>query len=109
LFAYLEQEVLARQTAEVQAFLLGSSVLAELEPSLCEDMLGTPTSAALLRQIERQGLFVAARGADHYRYHPLFHAFLEERARATLPEWADLHRRAAAYFHAAGAGEQVLY
>jgi LuxR family maltose regulon positive regulatory protein len=109
LFAYLAQEVLARQPAEVQAFLLRSSVLAELEPSICDDILGTPTSAALLRQIERRGLFVAARGADHYRYHPLFHALLKERARATLPQWADLHRRAAAYFHAAGAGEQVLY
>ncbi len=109
LFAYLTQEVLARQPAEVQAFLLRSSVLAELEPSICNDILGTPTSAALLRLIERRGLFVAARGADRYHYHPLFHALLQERARATLPEWADLHRRAAAYFHAAGAGEQVLY
>jgi LuxR family maltose regulon positive regulatory protein len=84
LFAYLAQEVLDRQPEAIRAFLLRSSVLAELEPSACDRILGMTTSAALLRRIERRGLFVTARG-NHYRYHPLFQAFLEERARATLP------------------------
>src|SRR5262249_8746960 len=109
LFAYLAQEVLGQQPEELRAFLLRSSVLVELEPSACDDILGATTSAVLLGWIERRGLFVTARGAKRYRYHPLFHAFLHERARATLPEWIDLHRRAAAYFQAAGAGERVLH
>ena len=63
LFAYLAQEVLARQPAEIQAFLLRSSVLAELEPSdLRQAFSARPTSAALLRRIERRGLFVDGAG-----------------------------------------------
>jgi LuxR family transcriptional regulator, maltose regulon positive regulatory protein len=109
LFAYLAQEVLDRQPEVIHAFLLRSSILAELEPSACDSILGITSSAALLERIERGGLFVMGRGADRYRYHPLFHAFLHERARATLPDWADLHRRAAAYFQDLGAGDQVLH
>ena len=109
LFTYLADEVLARQPAAIQAFLLRSAILAELEPGACDAILGLTTSATLLRALERRGLFLTATGAGRYRFHPLFHAFLQERARATLADWAGLHRRAAAYFQAAGADEQVLY
>jgi LuxR family transcriptional regulator, maltose regulon positive regulatory protein len=109
LFAYLAQEVLARQSEVIQAFLLRSSILVELDPSACDYILGRNDSAVLLQQIEHRGLFLTLRGADHYRYHPLFHAFLEERARAALPEWTDLHRQAVAYFRSAGAGEHVVH
>ena len=109
LFTYLAHEVLARQPADIQAFLLRSAILAELEPGACDAILGLTTSATLLRALERRGLFLTATGAGRYRFHPLFHAFLQERARSTLADWAGLHRRAAAYFQAAGADEQVLY
>ncbi|HET9221444.1 MAG TPA: BTAD domain-containing putative transcriptional regulator, partial [Roseiflexaceae bacterium] len=108
LFAYLAHEVLARQPDDIQAFLLRSSILVELEPSACDYILGRNESAVLLQQLEHRGLFLTLRGVDRYRYHPLFRAFLQERARTALSEWFDLHRRAVTYFRAAGAGEQVL-
>lgn len=109
LFAYLAQDVLARQPDDVQLFLLRSSVLSELRPDVCDEVLATEDSAERLQEVERRGLFLARLDGGLYRYHPLFHAFLQAEARARLPEWAALHQRAAAHYQTAGAGEQVLY
>ena len=109
LFTYLAHEVLAGQPPDVQVFLLRTAVLAELDPPACDDLLGIASSAEWLRRLYRGGLFLTALGADQYRYHPLFHAFLQQRGRAGLPEWAELHARAAAYYRSIGAGERVLY
>lgn len=108
LFDYLAQEVFARQPDHVQALLLRSAIFAEIEPSACAHVLGED-SAAQLPALEQHGLFLARVGETRYRYHPLFHAFLQARAQTVLQEWADLHRRAGAYFQAAGAGEQALH
>ena len=114
LFEYLAREVLANQPPEIRSFLLRSSVLTELEPAACAGVLGIADAAARLEGLYRRGLFLTAQAtrdgaAGLYRYHPLFHSFLRERAATTLPEWNDLHTRAAAYYREAGAGEQVMY
>jgi DNA-binding SARP family transcriptional activator len=109
LFAYLAQDVLAHQPAEIRTFLLRSALLADLEPSVCDALLQTDGSAAALRALERRGLFLTPQGDQSYRYHPLFQAFLRERARAELPDWAELHRRAAEVYRARGADEQMLH
>jgi len=109
LFAYLAQEALDGQPDNIQAFLLCSSVLAELDPAACDYVLGGTGSSALLRTIERRGTFLVAIGEERYRYHPLFQSFLQQRARATLPNWLTLHQRAAAYYRTIGAHENVLY
>jgi LuxR family transcriptional regulator, maltose regulon positive regulatory protein len=108
LFAYLAREVLARQPAGVQDFLLRTSVLAELRPAACDYILGVANSAQQLEALYGQGLFLTAIGGGAYRYHPLFHEFLQERA-AELPRWKELHLHAADYYRSEGAGEQVLY
>lgn len=109
LFAYLAQEVLARQPRDIQSFLLRSSVLSELDPAACDHVLGITSSEAQLSSLYRRGLFLTSLGDGVYRYHPLFHSFLQEHATATLPEWSSLHVRAADYYRRMGAGEQVLY
>jgi DNA-binding SARP family transcriptional activator len=109
LFAYLAQETLAGQPEDIQAFLLRSSVLAELDPVACDYVLGGTGSGALLRTIERRGTFLTAIGDEGYRYHRLFQCFLQRRARETLPDWLALHQRAAAYYRTIDAHENVLY
>jgi LuxR family maltose regulon positive regulatory protein len=109
LFAYLAQEVLAAQPADIQSFLLRSAILTELDPRTCDHVLGETNSATRLRAIYRRGLFLTALGAEQFRYHPLFHAFLQQRARASLADWASLHACAAAFYRQAGAGEKALY
>lgn len=109
LFTYLAHEALDGQPDDIQAFLMRSSVLAELDPAACDQVLGRTDSGALLRTIERRGTFLVALGNQRYRYQPLFQTFLQQRARATLPDWLTLHQRAAAYYRMIGAHEQVLY
>jgi DNA-binding SARP family transcriptional activator len=109
LFAYLAHEVLSSQPEDVQTFLLRSSILAELDAATCDELLRATDSAVWLRSLYQRGLFLTSLGGGQYRYHPLFHAFLQQRAREALPEWAELHARAAAHYRALGAGEQVLY
>jgi DNA-binding SARP family transcriptional activator len=108
LFTYLAQEVLAVQSPDIQSFLLRSAALSELDPQMCDQVLGESDSASMLRALYRRGLFLLALGDEQYRYHPLFRAFLQQQARASLPEWAALHRSAAAFHRARGQGEQAL-
>jgi hypothetical protein len=108
LFTYLAQEVLAGQSPEIQSFLLRSAVLSELDARTCDHVLGGTDSAATLRALYRRGLFLVALDDQQYRYHPLFRAFLQQRARARLPDWAELHGRAAAFYRAIGQAERAL-
>src|SRR5207253_1831194 len=108
LFAYLAHDVLARQPTDVQDFLLSTSALTELKPDACDHILGVRNCAAWLESLYGQGLFLTAMGSGTFRYHPLFHRFLQERA-ASLHEWKELHAQAAEYYRKKGAGEQVLY
>lgn len=108
LFEYLAREALQGQPADVQDVLLRSSVLTELDPAACEEALDIPNAHERLRALGRRGLFLIS-DDEHLHYHPLFHAFLQQRAREVLPEWTDLHRRAAAFFRARGAYDKVLH
>ena len=82
LFDYLASEVLAQMPAELQDFLLRSSVLPELTAARCAALLSlSPTRAAqLLAEVERRGLFVSALdGAElTLRLHDLFRDFLDD-------------------------------
>jgi len=109
LFAYLAQEVLAKQPDDVRDFLLRSAILVDLRPEVLNAILGRTDSAAMLRSLDRRGLFVTTPDAQVYHYHPLFHEFLQTEAKATLADWAGLHRRAVQYYRTADVGEQVLY
>jgi len=114
---YLVEEVFQRQTPEVQAFLLRTSILDRLCAGLCDALLGrgaeeqrdggdssSPppplcTSAReLLDRLDRANLFVVPldQTRQWYRYHHLFRDLL--RARRGALDVAELHRRAAAWF-----------
>ncbi|MGB8954665.1 MAG: BTAD domain-containing putative transcriptional regulator [Tumebacillaceae bacterium] len=110
LFHYLAEEVFDRQPEEIQAFLHGTCVLAEMEPQTCDLLLGRTDSAAVLTQLERNGLFVTGVGTGHYRYHRLFQHFLVTHTKATCsPEqWSDLHRTLGAYYREQGDTQQAL-
>ncbi len=81
---YLTEEVLRGQPEAVQTFLLQTSILNELSPSLCDAVMGYELddlqsgnqqgSQAMLQYLERANLFLVP--LDHqrrwYRYHHLF-------------------------------------
>jgi LuxR family maltose regulon positive regulatory protein len=97
---YLADEVLDRQTGDVRAFLLETSVLERLSGELCDAVTGRPGSQAMLQDIERAGLFLVpldeVRG--WWRYHHLFADLLRARLQAEQPGRVQaLHRAAAAW------------
>ena len=118
---FLAEEVLERQSEQVRAFLLKTSVLERLSGELCDAVTGRTGSQALLEQAERAGLFLLpldeVRG--WWRYHHLFADLLRARLQAEQPvQTARLHRNAAAWYeehgladdairHAAAAGEMT--
>ena len=81
---FLAEEVLERQSEQVRAFLLETSVLERLSGPLCDAVTGRTGSQALLEQVERAGLFLVpldeVRG--WWRYHHLFADLLRARLRA---------------------------
>ena len=104
LYEYLASEVLESQEPPLQAFLLASSTLEEMTPTLCEQVLGLEEAEERLRQLERRNLFVdrVSEKEDHFRYHALFREFLQAQLKQDDPRaFRDLHRRAAAWFEQA--------
>ena len=98
---YLSEEVLARQPAPVQQFLLRTSVLDRLSWPLCDAVTGQEGSQALLEALERANLFVVTLDDERhwYRYHHLFAEALRrhlQQREPTLPPV--LHRRASAWY-----------
>jgi LuxR family transcriptional regulator, maltose regulon positive regulatory protein len=106
LIQYLLDEVVKRQSDEVQAFLLSTSILERLCAPLCDAILDDHSgSDALLERLEQANLFVVPldEQAVWYRYHHLFRDFLRTRLYKTRPECvAALHRSASNWFEDQG-------
>jgi LuxR family maltose regulon positive regulatory protein len=109
---YLGAEVLARQPDAIRTFLLRTSILDRLTGPLCDAVLTTQGSAEVLRELERSNLFLAPLD-DHrqwYRYHHLFAQLLRlELAQHEGSLIPSLHRRAAAWYDAAGDIDEAIH
>lgn len=102
---YLVDEVLDRQTPEVRAFLLETSILERLTGPLCDAVTLRSDGKALLETLDRANLFLVPLDdrREWYRYHHLFADVLRARLLDERPDVvADLHRRALAWFDANG-------
>ncbi|MBA3822975.1 MAG: hypothetical protein H0X24_03595 [Ktedonobacterales bacterium] len=103
--AYLDDEVLAAQSADIQAFLVQTAFLDRLCAPLCDAVTGRTDSKRLIAQIEQANLFIVALDDQHgwYRYYHLFGDRLRHSLQQTQPaQLVQLRRRAAAWFHAEG-------
>jgi LuxR family maltose regulon positive regulatory protein len=117
---YLLDEVLTRQPAHLQTFLLQTSILERLSGPLCDAVVlgdeaepqqarGTTQQAytqPLLEELERGNLFIVPLDDERrwYRYHHLFVQVLRERlvSGASEEAVASLHRRASLWFEQHG-------
>ena len=109
LFDYLAQDVLARQPPEAQRFLLATAVLRQMDGPICDHLLGGQNSASELHQLQESGLFLVSLGDENYRYHRLFHDFLQARLGQSVGQAQALHRRAADYYQQTGKYEETVY
>ncbi|MGO8951138.1 MAG: LuxR C-terminal-related transcriptional regulator [Ktedonobacterales bacterium] len=95
---YVTEEVLHRQPAAVQRFLLHTAILDQFSASLCNAVTGALDGQYMLEKLERENLFlIPLDGEQHwYRYHHLFASLLRQRLKRTLPAAIpQLHHRAA--------------
>jgi DNA-binding SARP family transcriptional activator len=109
LFDYLAQDVLARQPSPVQRFLLNTSVLRQMDGPACDHLLESQDSTGMLQQLQEAGLFVVAMGEEAYRYHRLFHDFLQAQLGHDDEHIQGLHRRAAEYYRQVEQPEETVY
>ncbi len=110
-FNYLASEVFALQSIEVQRFLLDSSVLDQLSPAFCDELLDHHSSGDILRTLEQKNLFIIRLEEQEtwFRYHHLFQEFLRARLDELDPARAvELHLRAAALFEARQMWDQAI-
>lgn len=110
---YLVEEVLETQPPEIQSFLLHTSLLRRLSASLCEAVVGSPRAGETLAYLERANLFLTALDPSRswFRYHHLFAELLQRRLKETTAreQVNALHRRAAAWYQAAGEPVEAIH
>lgn len=102
---YLIEEVLEKQAPEIQEFLLKTSILSQMNATLCDHLTGRSDSQATLRQIEQSNLFLQALDGERqwYRYHHLFADLLRARLMQTYrTELPALHRAASQGYEGLG-------
>ncbi|UCF60631.1 MAG: hypothetical protein JSV37_12830 [Anaerolineaceae bacterium] len=103
---YLLDEVLRRQTPQIQAYLLYTSILFRLCAPLCDAVMEVtgesfPPSQSILKDLERANLFIVPLDAkrEWYRYHRLFGDLLQARLQRKDPRRIPaLHRQASEWF-----------
>ncbi len=110
---YLTEEVLQRQPQEIQAFLLSTSVLDQLNASLCDAVMDQANSHHVLQRLERANLFVVSLDSKRqwYRYHALFAEALRYQLEQIHPDLVQtLHHRASLWYAERGqTTEAVLH
>lgn len=98
---YLAEEVLDRQSADVRNFLVQTSVLDRLSGPLCDAVVDSLGSKAMLETLDRANLFLVRLDdrRQWYRYHHLFADVLRARLLDEQPEHvAGLHLRASTWY-----------
>ncbi|MET3497827.1 LuxR C-terminal-related transcriptional regulator [Variovorax boronicumulans] len=98
---YLAEDVLAHQPPEIRDFLLRTSILRQLDASVCQALNPRIDSAAMLEQLAAANLFLTPVSGDGraWRYHSLFADFLRAQLARELPgEIARLHLAASGWY-----------
>jgi ATP/maltotriose-dependent transcriptional regulator MalT len=108
---YLSEQVMADLPAGMEQFLTRTSLPERIAGELAQKLTDRPDSEHILRQLEREGFFIA-QAEDRpgwYRYHGFFRDFLRARlAEQPGVEITAEHRRVAEWFLGKGQLEEAL-
>lgn len=107
IYNYLAEEVLNKQPADMQHFMLCTSVLPDMTPELCNELLGITDAQQRIEQLVRDDLFVNQIGAS-FRYHDLFAEFLRTRLADDLEHRREISIKAASLLAARGRYEEAI-
>ncbi len=108
---YFTENVLHRQPAAVQAFLLKTSILGRLTGGLCDAVTGQTDGAEMLARLWQDNLFLTRSvEQDWYRYHDLFAEMLLSHLQTQSPsEIPRLHRQAAEWYRTHNAPTDAVH
>lgn len=104
LYRYLLNEILRQLPAETQYFLKATSGLPTVEAGLCARLLDIPNARDILEDLVHRNIFTLRLSGTTYRYHALFHSFLQQNDEGLGRETLD---RAMAYCYQNHAYEQA--
>jgi LuxR family maltose regulon positive regulatory protein len=102
---YLAEDVLARQPAHIRRFLLRTSILRQLDASVCAALNPHADSAGILQQLDTDHLFLTPVASElpTWRYHSLFADHLRQQLQQDFPDdVARLHLAASAWYESQG-------
>lgn len=108
---FLGEEVLAELPADMQDFLLRTSLPDRLCESLCNAITGQKHGQTMLERLERENLFIIPldERRQWYRYHSLFADFLRgELVRRNPDAIPELHRQAGQWYLDQGLPEEAF-
>jgi LuxR family maltose regulon positive regulatory protein len=108
---YLVEEVLERQSSDIQEFLLKTSILERMTAPLCDAVTDGSDSQTILIQLDRANLFLIPLDDQRswYRYHHLFADLLRVRLEGTRPEQTRaLHRQASEWYEQNGLTSEAV-
>ena len=105
ILGYLTEEVLCRQTEDIQLFLLQTAILNKLCGELCDAVTGRHDGRAQLEKCFHANLFLIPldQVGHWYRYHHLFRdLLLNQQSRIPKQVILELHLRASQWYETAG-------
>ena len=108
---FIRSEVLTGLSPEIDRFLHRTAILDVLSAPLCDAVLDSTQSAAVLETLLGAGLFITPldNNGEWYRYHPLFRTVLLDEASRFEPDTVrERHLRAARWWAAAGSVEHTI-
>ena len=80
IFQYLEENIYTALSEETKAFLIKTSLLDELKPEFCDQLLNIKCSRELCEQLENSHLLTFQQtGRETFYYHHLFKDFLQNK------------------------------
>ena len=111
---YLMEEVLERQTPEIEAFLLRTSILEFFSDDLCDAVvqLESGSSNAIIEKLLKTNSFIISTEPSHrwFRYHHLFRDLLRHRLEQQSKDALEaLHLRAGLWLKTNGFGQEAIY
>jgi LuxR family maltose regulon positive regulatory protein len=109
---YLFTEVFSALSKDIQSFLLKTSVLDNLNASLCNAVAGISDSASILHHLFQSNLLLSSLDdpTEWYRYHHLMSDLLQQRLRLKMPELVpQLHARASQWYEKNQMAPQAIH
>ena len=107
LYRYFAEEVVRRESPEVERFMLLASVPSTIDARFAEAAFGVESPEQIVERLLAQGLLHPA--GDHSRFHPLLRSFLRKRLEGEEPAlFHDLVVRAIAHAKACDGWEEAF-